>query len=130
MKTFSTVNRGGSAEDNPILDQESLVIKLYKHDSTEAIRKCWVQVGKKIFSNLTDLVTSTREELSVNVTAGVHLQAGASPVKNTIHFTTSGHRHAKNDLWVVTRPAVMIALDGYNAEDPERPLIYPYYKSG
>lgn len=127
-KNFATLHHAGSAEDNPVLEDVALRIKLHKNGSDETLRKCWVQVGQAVFKDLTLTAVSTKEEITVDIVAGVDLSAAASAIKNIVHFTTSRHRHVSTDIWVATRPDVMITLDGYNAEDPTKPLIYPFFR--
>lgn len=124
------LNHGGTTPDNPIMDGAAFMLRLSKQDANETLRKVWVNVGKSVFSDLTSIALSGTYEITVPVTAGEHLQAGVDPVKNVIHFTTSQHRHARAVVWVVSRPPVVITLDGYNAEDPDKPLIYPVFNEG
>ena len=121
------LNHGGNTPDNPLVSGAAFTLKLSKQDSNETLRKVWVNAGKSVISNVTSLAVVTDFEITVPVVAGVHLRAGSPAVKNVVHFTTSKHRHARAIVWVASRPAVMITLDGYNAEDPDKPLIYPLF---
>lgn len=127
-KNFATLHHAGSAEDNPVLEDVALRLKLSKNGSDETLRKCWIQVGQAIFKDLTLIAVSTDDEITVDLVAGTDLSASSPPVKNVVHFTTSRHRHVSTDVWVATRPPVMITLDGYNASNPDEPLIYPFYR--
>jgi len=130
MIELPSLNHGGTTVDNPLVFGAALTLRLSKQDANETLRKCWVNVGKSVFLNLTGIAVSTIYEITVPVIAGTHLQAGSPPVKNVVHFTTSGHRHARAVVWVASRPPVMITLDGYNGEDPDFPLIYPLFDPG
>jgi len=126
---LALLNHGGSDPDNPILENLSLQIILHKHNAAETLRKCWVQVGSTIFYNLTSIAVETDTQVSVDVIAGTHLQASFPAVRNVVHFTTEDDRHTKHVLFVATRPETLIALDGYNCEDPTKPFIYHYYST-
>jgi len=121
------LNHGGTTQDNPLVFGAPFTLRLSKQDVNETLRKVWVNVGKSVFLNLTSLASVGAYEITLPLVAGEHLQAGSPPVKNVIHFTTSQHRHARAVVWVASRPPVMVTLDGYNAEDPDAPLIYPLF---
>ena len=121
------LNHGGTTRQNPVLSGMAFRLVLKKHNAAETLRKAWVVVGKSVFANLTSLATETDYEITIDVVAGSHLQAAATPVRNVVHFTTSGHRHARGLVFCATQPAAMIHLDGYSGHDPQLPLIYPVY---
>jgi len=121
------LNHGGTTPDNPLVIGAGLNLILSKQDANETLRKCWVNIGKSVFKVLTPLAISTAYEITVPILVGQHLLGGSPPLKNVIHFTTSQHRHARAIIWVAARPRVMLTLDGYNGEDPEKPLIYALY---
>jgi len=132
MMAFSNrafLNRGGTSEENPIISGAAIRARLYKHNSNETIRKCWVTVDGDVFFDVTSLVVTETHQAYVDIVAGTHLSSGASPILNTIHFTTSNDQHAKINVWVVNPPAAMITLDGYNRSGWNRPLIYPRYRT-
>ena len=125
--THPWLNHGGTTFDNPLVFGAALTLRLSKQDKNETLRKCWVNVGKSVFMDITPIATVTTYDITVPIIAGQHLKPGSPPVKNVIHFTTSEHRHARAIVWVASRPPVMITLDGYNAEDPDFPMVYPLF---
>lgn len=122
------LNHGGTSADNPILSGAAFTIRLSKQDSSETLKKCYVVTGKVVFKSLTNEAIETDYDITVPVIAGTHLKSGSTPQKNVIHFTTTSHRHARAVVWVADVPPVFITLDGYNANDPDYPLIYPLYQ--
>jgi len=124
------LHHGGNDVDNPILEGQILTIKLHKKDDTHTLRKAYVLVGGAIFFDLTSLAVETREYVTIDIEAGVHLSASFPAKKNVIVFTIGPGSSSKQILWVATKPAAMITLDGYNADDVTKPLIYPLYKIG
>lgn len=125
---FATLHHGGNDRDNPILEDQYLTIVLNKQDYDQVLKLCVVMVGGSIFYDLTSLCVEDRESISVDVVAGVHLQAGYPPVKNVVRFTVTPHVMSKQVIYVASQPGAMITLDGYNAEDITKPLIYPIYE--
>ncbi|UCG53562.1 MAG: hypothetical protein JSW58_08390 [Candidatus Latescibacterota bacterium] len=121
------LHHGGSDRDNPILAEQRLTIVLNKQDADQALKKVWVSVAGAVFFDLTSLAVETDTTVTVDVIAGTHLQSGFPAIENTIHFTTTPHVHSKQAVWVASQPEAMITLDGYNANDPSQPLIYPIY---
>lgn len=127
MSQYAILHHGGNDRDNPVLENLTIQIRLHKQGIDETLRKAWVQVGSSVFCDLTELAVVTRNLITIDVVAGTHLQAGFPAVRNVIHFTTEDHRHSKRIVWVATRPAALITLDGYNCEDATKPFIYPFY---
>jgi len=125
----STLNHGGNDADNPILEGMTLQVKLHKN-SAQSLRQAWVQVGATVHYDLTSVAVETDTEVTINLTAGTELQAGAPAVRNVIHFTTTDHNHVKQVVYVATQPSALITLDGYNADDPVSPFIWPIYVDG
>lgn len=125
-----TLNHGGSTPDNPLISGASLSLRIAKQDADETIRKAWATADGEVFSDMTGVATVTEYEISVPIEAGIHLKSGSTPVLNQIHVTTSQHRHARADVYVVDHPQVFIALDGYDGSDWTEPLIYPLYDAG
>ena len=119
------LNHGGDSSDNPVLSGMTLTLKLAKQGTTETLRQVWVTVGDEVHAKLTPLAVATEFEITVPIKAGEHLRSGSSAVKNIVHFTTSEHRHAKAVVWCADQPSVMVTLDGYNASDWQKPLLYP-----
>lgn len=122
-----SLNNAGTDQENPILEGIAFQIRLNKQNAAETLRKCYVTVGDIVFSNLTAMAVESDTLIYLNVTAGEHLMSDSTPVKNVVHFTTSEHRHSKIVLWVADKPDVKVTLDGYNAESPLEPLIWPIY---
>lgn len=122
-----SLNNGGTDPQNPILSGIRLKATLYKHNEDETLRKCWVQADGEVFYNVTSSVNESATFMVVNLVAGTQLKSDTTPKRNVIHFTTSGHRHARGVVWVVDLPDTMITLDGYDARSWERPFIYPVY---
>lgn len=125
-----TVNNAGNARDNPIVAGLAFRLRLAKHGASDVLRRCWVSVGGVFEGDLTGLCSETDEEVAVDVVAGVHLTPGTPPTLNVVHFTTTEGKHAKAGVWVADLPEHKIELDGYDAEDPAKPLIVPWYVSG
>ncbi len=123
----ATLHHGGNDIDNPILHGQYLTIVLNKQDDEQALKLCVVLVGGSIFYDLTSLCVEDRESVSVDVVAGTHLESGYPAVKNVVRFTLTPHVMSKQTIYVATRPGAMITLDGYNADDITKPLIYPIY---
>lgn len=128
-KATARLNHGGSAPDNPLLEGMKGTLVLAKHNAGETLKQCWVAVGGEVFAKLTDLATETDYEIRVDFEVGVHLDVGTSGAKNVVHFTTEPQRHAKQTVYAAPQPQAMITLDGYDASDPEFPLIYPIYQA-
>jgi hypothetical protein len=101
---------------------------LNKHTSAETIKRCWIQTaGGAFYNDVTAQCVSTDTTIYVDLTAGTDTQSGATDaVKNYIHFTTT-YGHVKGYLFSVALPDAMILLDGYNANDQNEPLIWPWY---
>ena len=129
MNRYALLNNAGNDADNPILSGLALRITLHKQDVNETLKKAWVQVGETVFYDITSLASVSAESITFDLLAGVHLQASTPAVKNIVHITTSQHRHARQTLYCASRPTVMVTVDGYNAEDPTKPFIWPWYSS-
>ncbi len=123
------LNYGGTDADNPILTGQALTIRLSKQNADETLRKAWVTVGNQVFATITALATETAFQINFDVVAGVRLKSGTTPVRNEIHVTTSQHRHAKIIVWVADLPPVKVLLNGYDGEDPNKPLIFSVYSA-
>lgn len=124
------LNHGGNSTDNPVLDGMALTLKLHKQDASELLRQVWVTVGKVVHAKLTPLAIESRFDVTINIVAGIELQAADPAVKNIIHFTTSEHRHVSVIVYCATKPPALITLDGYNADDFTKPLIFPFFLAG
>ena len=126
---FTVLHHGGNDLDNPILEDQTLTIVLHKQDDDQLLKKCFVVVDGEIHADLTAQCVETREEITLNVTAGVELVADFPAKKNVIHFTTTPHLNSRQVVYVATQPNAMVTLDGYNCDDPTEPLIYPIYRT-
>lgn len=123
------LHHAGTDQDNPILSGLAIRINLYKQSDEQQVKKCYVIVDGEVWVDLTDRVVETDTLAYVDVTTGVDLAADFPAKKNVVHFTTTPHNNSKRIIWVATEPAAMITLDGYNAKDPVKPLIYPIYRT-
>lgn len=120
------INHGGGSADNPVVSGLPLRLRIAKHNASETLRKAWVVYDGAVFKVITERAVDGDYEITIDITAGTHLSAGDPARLNVIHVTTSEHRHARVFVYCATQPA-MITLDGYDASDWQKPLIYPLY---
>lgn len=127
--TMVVVNNAGASRDNPVIAGFALRFTLAKQSATDSLNHCWVSVAGGIRADLTDSCSESAEEVTVDVTTGTELEAGTPAVLNVVHFTTEEGKHAKVGIYVADQPPNMVTLDGYNADDSEKPLIVPWHVS-
>lgn len=131
---YLLLNRAGNSEDNPILADMvnydiRFLVTLYKQDSSEQLKQCWIRADNRIYTVLTDLCGETDYTIYVTIINGKHTYAPSyTPTLNTIYFTTT-KGVAKYGFYIARCPNKMITLDGYDAHDSGSPLIYPIYRS-
>lgn len=117
------VNNAGDYGENPVLEGVKFTAILHKHNADEEFLKVWVTTeADGVVVDATARATETDEEVSVTLVAGEDLVAGFPAILNTLHFTTS-YGHIKGGLYCATQPRAMVLLDGYNADDEDRPAI-------
>lgn len=116
------VNNAGDYGENPVLEGVQFTAILHKHNAADQFLKVWVTTeADGVVVDATDRATETDEEVSVTLIAGDDLVAGFPAILNTIHFTTT-NGHVKGGIYCAT-PRAMVLLDGYNADNENRPAI-------
>lgn len=120
------LNHSGDSADNPILSGIHHRVTLYKHDSAETLLRCWVRASGAEYGDLTARCTTTATTVYVDIVAGTDTLAGEPAVCNELHFTTTD-RHVKAQFYVASQPSHKILLNGYDANDDDTPLIWPWY---
>ena len=129
---FITLNNAGDSESNPILvDNTANTIQfkatLNKQGVNEVFKSCWISVGGSVFKSLTSSCTVTDYSVYLTLVGGVDIYAPTyTPVLNIIYFSTS-YGVKKYGFYAAGCPQKIITLNGYNAYDSAKPLIYPIY---
>lgn len=122
------LNHAGSAKENPIISGIKLRVRCYKHNAAETLKRCWIRYAEALYKDLTASCAVTATTITVDITAGTDTPTGATPVMSEIYFHTS-EQYCKAQFWVSNAPTHVILLDGYDASDQAKPLIWVRYRS-
>lgn len=119
------LNHAGDSKLNPIVAGLACQITFAKHSKREVLRHVWIEneSGDKVY--LDDRAVDSAYEVTVSIVHGTDSWASDPPMRNRIHFTTQW-RHVYSDFYVASRPETEVTLDGYDAHDPSKPLIWPF----
>lgn len=120
------LNRSGDSPDNPILAGIHFRIRHHKHSSGQGLRRCWVTRDGEVFRDLTARCVETESEIYVDVVAGTDLEADFPALLNTVNLTTSDEVQVRYGVWVAEVPPHVILLDGYDGQDPTKPIVIPF----
>lgn len=124
-KVSATLNHAGDSIENPIVAGFTHKMILHKHDASETMNHVWLTSENGLLRRLDSIAVETDYEITVTIVSGRETEAGTPPVKNTIHFSTS-EGHYWCDFFVASLPLNEIKLNGYNAENEDEPLIWPF----